>query len=115
MSKPVTVEWGLEISAVTTVSAVVLLLIGLSDVLEWWFDLGGWGFYLLAVGVLLLIVGIVWFFSILSRIKRFKALMLEKSKAAFVRSLDDLEYTAWRLPSKYEDMVLEKEREMGIR
>ncbi|OPX58965.1 MAG: hypothetical protein A4E29_01411 [Methanomassiliicoccales archaeon PtaB.Bin134] len=115
MSKPVTVEWGLEISAVMTVSAVVLLLIGLSDVLEWWFDLGGWGFYLGAVGILLLIVGVIWFASILNRIKRFKVLMLEKSKAAFVRSLDDLEYTAWRLPSKYDSMVMEKKREMGVR
>ncbi|HOE52620.1 MAG TPA: hypothetical protein PKO24_03175 [Methanomassiliicoccales archaeon] len=115
MSKPLTVEWGLEIAVSLIVLGAVLLIVGILDVLHLYLDLGGWGFYSGAVGVLLLIVGIVWMVSILQRMRKFKLLVQEKSKAVFVRSLDELEYTVWRLPSKYDALLLEKRREMGLK
>ena len=115
MSKPLTVERGIELSLVMAAAGAVFLLIGLSDALKWWFDLHGWGFYLGAIGVLCLLVGVVWSISIVKRVRKFRSMMTEKSKAAFVRSLDELEYTAWRLPSKYDALVMDKKREMGVK
>jgi hypothetical protein len=115
MSKPVSVERGMELSVVSVLAGTALLVIGLSDALGWFLDLQGWGFYSGAAGCLLLIVGVVWLVSILQRIKTFRVLMSEKSKAVFVRSLDDVEYAAWRLPSKYDSMLVEKKREMGVK
>jgi len=115
MSKPLTVEKGLELSLILTAVGAAFLLIGLSDAMGWWFELNGWGFYLGAVGVLSLLVGVIWSISIVQRVRKFKLMMMEKSKAAFVRSLDDLEYTAWRLPSKYDVLVMKKKNEMGVK
>lgn len=115
MSKPINVERGLEISFLLTVLSAVLLFIGISDALDWMVDLGGWGFYAGAAGVIGVIVGVIWMVSIFQRINKFKVMMEEKSKAVFVRSLDDLEYTAWRLPSKYDELLAKKKREMGVK
>jgi len=114
MPKPINVERGLELSVLITVLGAFLLFLGISDALDWAVDLGGWGFYAGAVGVISIIVGVIWLLSILQRIKKFGVLM-EKSKAVFVRTLDDLEYTAWRLPSKYDDLLLKKKRDMGVK
>ncbi len=100
---------------IALVAGTALLIIGLSDELGWFIDLDGWGFYSGAAGVLLLIVGVVWLISIIQRIKTFRKLMLEKSKAAFVRSLDDVEYAAWRLPSKYYELLEQKKKDMGVK
>ena len=115
MSKPLSVERGLELSLVMNVVGIILLFFGLSDVLGWPIDLGGWGFWSGGVGIILLIVGIIWSVSIIQRMRRFRVLMTEKSKAVFVRSLDDLEYMAWRLPSKYDLMVMQKKGDMGVK
>lgn len=115
MSKPINVERGLELSVLITVLGAVLLFLGISDALDWTVDLAGWGFYAGAAGVIMVIVGVIWSLSIVQRIRKFRVLMEEKSKAVFVRTLDDLEYTAWRLPSKYDELLLEKKRDMGIR
>ena len=115
MPKPINVERGLELSVLTSVLGAALLIIGISDALDWTVDLGGWGFYAGAAGVISLIVGVIWMLSIVQRMRRFNLLMEEKSKAVFVRSLDDLEYTAWRLPSKYDELLSEKKKKMGVR
>jgi len=115
MSKPINVERGLEISVLLTIISAVLLLLGISDALDWSVDLQGWGFYTGAAGAIGVMVGAIWMISIVQRMKRFRILMEEKSKAVFVRSLDDLEYTAWRLPSKYDELLIKKKREMGVK
>ena len=115
MPKPFTVEWGLEIAISLTVLGAVLLVVGAMDVLDVYLDLGGWGFYSGAGGALLLIIGTVWIISIIKRMRKFKLLVQEKSRAVFIRSLDELEYTVWRLPSKYDSLLLEKKREMGMK
>lgn len=115
MPKPFNVERGLELSVLTTVLGAALLFLGISDALDWAVDLKGWGFYAGAVGVIALIVGVIWMISILQRMKKFGVLMEEKSKAVFVRSLDDIEYTAWRLPAKYDELLARKKKEMGVK
>ena len=115
MSKPINVERGLEFSLLLTALSAVLLFMGISDALDWAVDLGGWGFYAGAAGVIGVIVGVIWMISIFQRIKKFGVMMEEKSKAVFVRSLDDLEYAAWRLPSKYDELLAKKKKEMGVK
>jgi len=115
MSKPFNVERGLELSVLMTVLGAVLLFLGISDALDWAVDLKGWGFYAGAAGVIALIVGVVWMISILQMMKKFDVLMREKSKAVFVRSLDDIEYAAWRLPTKYDVLLAQKKKEMGVK
>ena len=115
MSKPMNVERGLELSVLITVLGAVLLFLGISDALDWVIDLRGWGFYTGAIGVSSLIVGVIWAISIVQRMRRFDVLIEEKSKAVFVRNLDDIEYTAWRLPSKYDVRLDEKKRKMGVK
>ena len=102
-------------SVMTSVMGAVLLFMGLSDVMGWWIDLEGWGFWSGGVGVLIFIVGIIWMVSIVQRIRKFHILMAERSRAVFVRKLDEIEYTAWRLSSKYDRLVSEKKVEMGVK
>ena len=115
MPKPINVERGLEISVLTTVLGAALLFMGVSDAMGWAIDLGGWGFYAGAAGVIMLIVGVVWLISIIQRMRRFDVLIEERSKAVFVRNLDEIEYTAWRLPSKYDEILSKKKQNMGVR
>lgn len=115
MPKPINVEKGLKLSILIAALGGALLFVGISDALDWTVDLGGWGFYAGAVGVISLIVGVIWMFSVVQRMRKFDVLMQEKSKAVFVRSLDDIEYTAWRLPSKYDELLADKKREMGVK
>jgi len=115
MTKPISVERGLEITLLLVLSGAMLLFVGMSDALDWSLDLDGWGFYPGSAGVILLVVGVFWMASIIKRMRRFKSMMKERSKALFVRSLDELEYMAWRLPSKYDVLLSEKKREMGLK
>lgn len=105
----------MELSVLLTVLGVVLLFLGISDALDWVVDLGGWGFYAGAAGAILAIASAIWLLSIVQRIRRFWVLMEEKSKAVFVRNLDEIEYTAWRLSSKYDELLALKKNEMGIK
>jgi hypothetical protein len=115
MPKPINVEKGLELSILMTVLGAVLLFIGISDALDWAVDLGGWGFYAGSAGVIAVIVGVIWALSVVQRMRRFDVLIQEKSNAVFVRSLDDIEYTAWRLPSRYDELLANKKKEMGVK
>jgi len=115
MPKPITVERGLEISVILTLIGAALFLEGLSDAFGWWWDLGGWGFWTGAVGIVLLLIGVIWLVMVVMRRQRFQELIVEKSKALFVRNLDELEYTAWRLPSRFDTEVVEKKKDMGVK
>jgi hypothetical protein len=115
MPKPTTVERGLELSILLTVVGIVLFVDGLSDAMGWWVSLGGWGFWSGGVGIILILVGSIWLGTVLMLRKKFNVLIVENSRAAFVRALDELEYTAWRLPSKYDTMVFEKKKDMGVK
>jgi hypothetical protein len=115
MPKPITVERGLEISILLTAIGVVLFVDGLSDAMGWWVSLGGWGFWSGGLGIVLVLVGSIWFGTIAKLRAKFERMIVEKSRAGFIRNLDELEYTAWRLPSKYDERVFEKKKDMGVK
>ena len=92
-----------------------MLIIGLSDALGKNFSLDGWGFWIAAPGVVIMLWGLVWLFYYRGNVDKFEEMVAEKSKANFVRNLDDLEYITWRLPSKYDQRLAEKKKEMGVK
>ena len=78
-------------------------------------NLGDWYYWLVMVGVPLLLVGIIWLWIYLVRIREFHKALQEKSKANFLKSMDDTEYFAWRLPMKYELELEAKKAEFNIK
>lgn len=78
-------------------------------------DLKGWVLVLLTSGLLLLSIGGIWLLKFLLDLGKFRSYMQEESKAALLRNLDDAEYLAWRLPSKYGEELAAKKKELGIK
>jgi hypothetical protein len=116
MSKPFTVQHTALISSAVLLAGVVLLLIGLFDLIGYGFkEAGNWGYWFLGVGALLVLIGGIWFALYRINVRKFNKLIVEKSKAAFVKKQDDVEYLAWRLPAKFEDRLVVKKKEFGLK
>ncbi len=114
MAKPITVEKAPHLFSMLIFLGVVIGALS-APALFSSYELGGWSYLLFPVAVLLAIVGILWMIGYLSKVQRFYDLIDENSKAAFLKKLDDVEYLAWRLPSKYEDILVWKKRELKIK
>jgi hypothetical protein len=116
MSKPFSVQYVSALSSGLLIAGILLLIVGIADVIGVGFkELGGWGFWLLGAGAIVLLIGAIWFYTYVASVRKFRKLMGEKSKAAFVKKLDDVEYLAWKLPMKYESQLSVKKKEFGIR
>ena len=112
MAKPFFTENEGLVSILLTIVGAVLFLVSLMAVLGADFlGLGGWDFWIGAIGVVILAVGGIWFITHLIKLKDFKRLINVQGKKALMQNLDELEYTAWRLPEKYDKMVAEKKKE----
>jgi uncharacterized membrane protein len=112
MAKPFYIEKEGPLSIVLTIIGVVLFSISLAtafgaDPL----GLGGWSFWVGAAGAIILIVGAIWLIAHVMKLRDFERLFNVQGKKALMQNLDELEYTAWRLPEKYEKMVAEKKKE----
>lgn len=95
---------------------LALFMIGLAGFLSSEsFGMGGLEYIALLVGILLLLIGIVWMVSYFSRVRRFNALVEENRKAVFIKNMDDVEYLAWRLPSRFEEELHQKKKGFGLR
>ncbi|MBI0584803.1 MAG: DUF3198 domain-containing protein [Methanomassiliicoccus sp.] len=116
MSKPYTVQHAAAISLVLLAVGAVMLVVGVLDLMDIRFvEVGAWGFWLVGLGVVLILVGVIWYASYRINVRKFNQLMEEKSKAAFVKKLDDVEYLAWKLPLSYEERLSTKKKEFGIK
>jgi uncharacterized membrane protein len=115
MAKPFYVEQEKLLSILLTIVGAVLLLIAFLDFFGLGFTgMGAWDFWVGAAGAVLLLIGVIWLFSHLVKIKDFNRLINVQGKKALMQNLDELEYTAWRLPSKYDKIVAEKKKEHGL-
>ncbi|MEM2944031.1 MAG: DUF3198 domain-containing protein [Methanomassiliicoccales archaeon] len=116
VSKPLHVQFALHISL--TLFIVGLLLIGASAVS---FFSGSelipkaWCYYCVAIGIILLVIGIGWGLKFFSMAVRFRRWISTKSKSEFISNLDEIEYLAWRLPKKYEADLKNKKREFNLK
>jgi hypothetical protein len=116
MSKPFTVEHAFVLSLVLLLAGVALLIVGVLDLIGNSFgEIGAWGYWLAGIGVVLVLVGAIWLATYRINVRKFNALMEEKSKAAFVKKLDDVEYLAWRLPTSFEERLGSKKKDFGVK
>jgi len=116
MSKPFTVQHAAPLSLGILLVGAALEIVGVLDLAGYRFsEVGNWGYWLIGIGAVLLLIGIIWFAMYRLNVRKFNKLIEEKSKAAFVKKLDDLEYLAWRLPAKFEERLGVKKKEFGIK
>ncbi len=73
------------------------------------------GSWWVVLGIIVLLIGLLWFVNYLRHIKKFNRLMAEKSKAAFVSTLKDIKFLTDRMPMKYEDAFRDKKKDFGIK
>ena len=116
MTKPFLTERAPILASLFLIGGLVLSALGIigltaSDVL----NLGPWDYWLVMVGVPVLLIGVTWLWMYLARVKQFHKALQEKSKANFLKSMDETEYLAWRLPMKYEKEMEDKKAVFNIK
>ncbi|KYK28628.1 MAG: hypothetical protein AYK23_00140 [Candidatus Proteinoplasmatales archaeon SG8-5] len=77
--------------------------------------LGDWAYWILILGIALLIIGVFYVYGYFKYLKEFKELMKINSKAKFIKNLDRIEELAWRLHPRFENIVIEKKKEFRIK
>jgi len=117
---------GLVFAFLTVISIVeVWVLAGTDDeshilpsYLTWLGDLssplGDWATWAVVIAPIGLIVCIWWLYDYVKKIRELASLIDTPSKAKFVRNLDEIEYLAWSLPQKFEDLVIKKKKDLKI-
>ncbi len=74
-------------------------------------SIGDWGYYVFAVGIVMLIVFFYLFFKLLSDTRTFQSMINSESKQTFTKHLRDLERISRKLgPSYVEELKSTKER-----
>jgi hypothetical protein len=116
MSKPFLTERAPILASLFLIVGLVLSALGIigltsQDIA----NAGDWDYWLAMVGVPLLLIGVIWLWVYLARVREFHRTLLEKSKANFLKSMDDTEYLAWRLPMKYEKELEAKKAGFNIK
>jgi hypothetical protein len=116
MGKPFLTERAQILASIFLIGGLVLSALGIigltsNDLLK----LGDWDYWLVMIGVPVLLVGIVWLWMVLARVRQFHKALQEKSKATFLKAMDETEYLAWRLPMKYEKELESKKAEFNIK
>lgn len=113
-----------EISIVLLIIGLVTLIFGilgmiwtenLIDMLGINEELLSWSLYILIVGFILTLAGAFYFYDFM-RNKRFLLDELETNKRSeFMKNHAELKNAARHLPTKYQDMLAEKEDELRVR
>lgn len=131
MAKQFLTEYRLELGALLTLLFALLTVIGvvgvylnlddsnsLPSVLSVLEDLatpfGDWVAWLVVAGPIGLIVCGWWLYDFVRKTRELAELIDTPSKAKFVRNLDEIDYLAWSLPQRYEDIVIAKKKELKI-
>ncbi len=126
MAKAFTKEFRFELSVLmlaigvvlTFISAIGLFvpklpayLIGFQPAIK---AIGPWLYWLLVIGPIMLVGGLWWFIDSVKKTLELTKYLKVESKAKFVKNLEEIEYLAWVLPRKYEDMVIDKKRQFKM-
>lgn len=111
------------LSILTTIVGLIVLVLGLAMTfkLEFLTDALGlstlldWGLYVLVVGFIVLLTG-VWYLYTFLKNKKFLLTEIETNKRSeFMKRHGELQDAARHLPSKYRDMLSEKEKNLKIK
>ncbi len=116
MSKPFRVEhadilWPvMTVLGVGTVIASAYELMTLEGSL-----LGGWSFYTLIIGIFFGIWGI-WELAVhVKRMRKMRRFLEMEGKAHLIRNIEEMEYLAWCLPTKWEAALKEKKKSYRVK
>ena len=116
MSKPVQVERAAPLSIGMLVAGTAMMIVAILAMYNIAFtEMGYWDWWVLIIGALIAVIGGIWFVSYVMNVRKFRKLIVEQSKAAFIKELDDLEYLAWRLPMKFETELMAKKKHFGLK
>jgi hypothetical protein len=77
--------------------------------------LGNWAFWVVIIGLLLLVPGIYYLAVFIKQLREFNELMKTDSKASFIKNQDRIEELAWRLHPRYEKFVIEKKDKLKVK
>jgi hypothetical protein len=116
MAKPTLVERAALLMSMFLLTGLLLTMVGIYIFTAE--DLAGsrgWSYWLVPVGLILLVIGVLWLLQFYLTVKKFRSILQERSKAAFLKRLDDVEYLAWKLPSSCEEELVAKKEEFGIK
>ncbi len=78
-------------------------------------SLGGWIYWLIITGTVVLLLGVFYLFDFVSKRRQFYKLFNEESKSKFIKNMDRIEELAWRLHPKFEMMVIERKNKWKIK
>ncbi len=78
-------------------------------------SLGDWIYWCILLGPILLLAGGYYFFDNLSKRREFRELMETTSKAKFIKSMDRVEFLAWKLTPGHQRQLAKKKRKLHIK
>ena len=113
--KPLHVEKAGPLSVTLLTMGVLASMTSVIDIKGDMQIIGSWAYYTIVAGLGMLIVGALWAYGHTKRIAEFEDLVVERSKANFMKKQDELEYLAWQLPMSYETRLNEKKKEFRIK
>lgn len=115
MPKPFQTERALEIAVGVVLVGVVLTIISLLELTLHNVGLGNWADWTIVVGLLVFLLGAYLLATFLKLSAQFDRYMKIDSRAEFKKELDEIEYTAWRLPSRYDRRLTKRKEELGMK
>lgn len=116
MEKPFIVQYLVPLSLTMLIVGAVMVVVGILDLTGNGFQgMGNWGYWIAGIGCFVLVIGFAWHLSYRLHARKFRKLMGEKSKAVFVKQIDDIDYLLERLPMMYDDELMSKKKELGIK
>lgn len=126
MTKPLTREFRLELSTLMVAVGGLLTLVGLTGIfpppvssplyplVPLAKSSQGWVYWYSGIGPALIVGGAWWLYDSIRKIMQLYEYLNVDSKAKFVKNLDEIEYLAWLLPRKYEELVLDKKKQFKM-
>jgi len=110
-------EYIMGISILLAVIGIIVTIIGAMCTFEMGFfsnDIEIWGFYILIIGVIILLSGIYYFYDYISNKRFFTDEINTNKRSEFVKRHQDLKNAVKHLPSKYRAILQDKEKEFKI-
>ena len=113
-------EFSLFFSIVLTIIGLLLFIIGITanmdiNLLNLSEDILNWSLYILILGFFVLIAGIWYLYSFFHNRKFIIEELATNKRSELIKKHSELKQTAKKLPSKYQKMLREKEKEYKIR
>jgi len=117
-------EYVLIFSSILTILGIILLFIGITGV--WYVDIAKelmnlsddflkWSFYLLALGFIVFVIGAYYLYVYLKNRKFILKELQTNKRSELTKRHAELKTTVKHMPSKYQKMLKEKERELRLK